>query len=51
MDPLASQDTTNAPGAVSDQMIQAENDQVEQQEQAHPQATGAFFRIGAVLSA
>lgn len=29
MDPLASEDTLNAPGAVSDEMIHAENQQIE----------------------
>ena len=33
MDPLASEDTANAPGAVSDELIHAENDQIEQQQQ------------------
>lgn len=29
MDPLASEDTTNAPGAVSDELIHAENEAIE----------------------
>ena len=33
MDSLASEDTTNAPGAVSDEMIHAENEQIEEQPQ------------------
>ncbi|KAH0286523.1 SWIRM-domain-containing protein [Aureobasidium namibiae CBS 147.97] len=33
MDPLASEDTVNAPGAVSDEMIHAENQQIEEQQQ------------------
>ncbi|KAI4719728.1 SWIRM-domain-containing protein [Aureobasidium sp. EXF-10727] len=37
MDPLASEDTTNAPGAVSDEMIQAENDQIEDQQKQEAQ--------------
>lgn len=32
MDPLASEDTTNAPGAVSDELIHAENAAIEQQQ-------------------
>ncbi|KAG9813441.1 hypothetical protein KCU77_g19168, partial [Aureobasidium melanogenum] len=37
MDPLASEDTTNAPGAVSDELIQAENEQVEEQQREQQQ--------------
>jgi hypothetical protein len=33
MDSLASEDTLNAPGAVSDEMIHAENQQIEDQQQ------------------
>ena len=33
MDSLASEDTVNAPGAVSDEMIHAENQQIEEQQQ------------------
>jgi len=32
MDPLASEDTNNAPGAVSDELIQAENEAIEQEQ-------------------
>lgn len=32
MDPLASEDTNNAPGAVSDDLIQAENEALERQQ-------------------
>ncbi|KAL2027059.1 hypothetical protein VTO58DRAFT_111150 [Aureobasidium pullulans] len=38
MDPLASEDTANAPGAVSDELIHAENDQIEQQQQEAQEA-------------
>ena len=43
MDPLASEDTVNAPGAVSDELINAENEQLEQQQQQQdqPDAQGA----------
>ena len=33
MNSLASEDTVNAPGAVSDEMIHAENQQIEEQQQ------------------
>jgi hypothetical protein len=33
MDSLASEDILNAPGAVSDEMIHAENQQIEDQQQ------------------
>ena len=36
MDPLASEDTANAPGAVSDELIQAENEAIEGQANGNP---------------